>query len=166
MSKAIILIGMAGCGKTTIGREAAKLLGRPFIDVDELIEKLSGPIPQLFEHGEPHFRDCESEAIAQACIVEGAIIATGGGVVTRSANMSELKKAGTILFIDRPINKIVADIDVSTRPLFICGIEALNTAYVNRLPLYRQYADYIIENNGSMEDACRKVSELALEGKL
>lgn len=165
MSKSIVLIGMAGCGKTAIGREVARMLGRPFIDVDAVITEQSGPIPELFKQGEPYFRDCESEAIHQACTVPGAVIATGGGVVTRPANMAELKKAGVIVFIDRPLDRIVADIDISTRPLFICGIEAVHTTYVNRLPLYRQYADFIVENNGSLEEACCKVAEIALEGK-
>jgi shikimate kinase len=160
------LIGMAGSGKTTIGRETAELLGRPFIDVDGLIEQRFGPIPELFKQGEVYFRQCESQAIVEACTISGAVIATGGGVITQPQNMTELKKAGVILFIDRPIHKIVADIDVSTRPLFICGIEALNTAYTNRLPLYRQYADIIVENNGSVQDACLKVLELSREGKL
>lgn len=166
MSGAIAFIGMAGCGKTTIGRRVAKLLGRPFVDVDSLIEERFGPIPELFRHGEAFFREHEAEALKEACAVPGAVIATGGGIVTQPGCMAQLKAAGAVVFIDRPIHKIVMDIDISTRPLYVCGIEALNTAYVNRLPLYRKYADVTVPNDGSVDDVCRKVSELYGEGKL
>jgi shikimate kinase len=163
--KSIVLIGMAGCGKTTIGREAAERLGRPFIDLDDAIVDRFGPIPALFEKGEPHFRQCESLAVEDACKAEGAVIATGGGVVTQPGNMEALKRVGIVLFIDRPIDQIVRDIDVSTRPLYVCGVEALHTAYGNRLPLYRQYADFIVDNSGSAGDAVKKIIGIAREGK-
>jgi shikimate kinase len=164
--KAIVLIGMAGCGKTTIGREVARLLGRPFIDVDDAITERFGPIPQLFEQGEPHFRRCESQAVEAACSVPGAVIATGGGVVTQPGNMNALSRTGIIVFIDRPIDRISADIDLASRPLYVCGVEALHKTYINRLPLYRSYADFTVDNSGSVEDAVRKVMEIAGEGKL
>jgi shikimate kinase len=164
--KSIVLIGMAGCGKSTIGKYVARRLCRPFIDVDKAIEKHFGPIPKLFEPGEANFRQCETQAVEEACQEPGAVIATGGGVITQSINMEMLKKAGSIFFIDRPIDRIVRDIDVSTRPLFICGIEALNTAYHTRLPLYRQYADYVVANDGGIQDAVQKIIDIVLEGKL
>lgn len=161
MTKCIVLIGMAGSGKSTVGREAARLLGRSFVDVDDVIERRFGPIPKLFEQGETHFRQCETEALAEACAIPGAVIATGGGVVTQPKNMEMLRQAGVILFLDRPIHRIVADIDLSTRPLYVCGIEALSRTYQTRLPLYRQYADSIIDNSGSVEDACRRIIDIA-----
>jgi shikimate kinase len=163
--KAIVLIGMAGSGKTTIGREAARLAGRPFIDLDDAITGRFGPIPELFERGEPHFRRCEAQAVEEACGVPGAVIASGGGVVTQPGCMEKLRKAGTIIFIDRPVDKIAADIDLASRPLLVCGIEALYTAYDNRLPLYRKYADYIVDNSGSKAQAARRIIEIAGEGK-
>lgn len=166
MSKSIVLIGMAGCGKTTIGREAARLLGRPFLDVDDMITRRFGPIDGLFEKGEPYFRQCESAEMLEACKVPGAVIATGGGTVTQPLNMEKLRESGVIVFIDRPIDRIVRDIDLSTRPLYVCGVEALYKTYVNRLPLYKKYADFIIDNSGSLEEACQKVSTIATEGKL
>jgi shikimate kinase len=164
MNKSIILIGMAGCGKSTIGQQVSKLLNKPFIDLDDLIVQRFGPIPELFKQGEAFFREHESQALMEACTIPGAVIATGGGVVTVPQNMAELKKSGVIVFIDRPIHKIVLDIDVSTRPLYVCGIEALNTTYNNRLPLYRQYADYIVENDTTLTEVCQRVSDLFMEG--
>jgi shikimate kinase len=163
--KSIVLIGMAGSGKTTIGREAARLAGRPFIDLDDAITKRFGPIPKLFEQGEPHFRRCEAQAVEDACEVPGAVIATGGGVVTQPGCMEKLKHAGTIVFIDRPVDKIAADIDLASRPLLVCGMEALYSTYKDRLPLYREYADYIVDNSGSVAQAARKVIEIAGEVK-
>ena len=163
MKQSIILIGMAGSGKTTVGREAARLLEAPFIDVDAEIERKFGPIPKLFELGEAHFRQCESQAIVEACEAHGAVVATGGGVVTQPNNMEALKRAGVVIFLDRPIDRIIADIDLSTRPLYVCGVEALHKTYVNRLPLYRQYADVILDNSGSVEDACREIMRIVKE---
>lgn len=164
--KSVAFIGMAGSGKTTIGREAAKRLGRPFIDVDDVVAERFGPIPALFEKGEPYFRQCESQAVEAACGIPGAVIATGGGVVTQPGNMDALKKAGVVIFIDRPIDRIASDIDLASRPLYVCGVEALRAAYAKRLPLYRQHADAIVTNTGSIEDAVRKVIEITGEGKL
>jgi shikimate kinase len=164
--KSVVLIGMAGCGKTTIGREAARRLGLPFIDLDGVIEERFGPIPELFERGEPYFRHCESQAVDAACAGPRAVIATGGGVVTVPANMEMLRKTGVVVFIDRPIDRIVADIDVSTRPLYACGAGALNATYVKRLSLYRRYADYTVENTGSIDEAVQKIVDIAGEGIL
>ncbi len=161
MSNALILIGMAGSGKTTVGRETARLLNRPFVDVDEVIERRFGPIPKLFEQGEAHFRQCETNALAEVCSITGAVIATGGGVVTQPKNMELLRQAGMILFLDRPIHQIVADIDLSTRPLYVCGVEALNRTYQIRLPLYRQFADHIVDNSGGVEEACNQIIQIA-----
>lgn len=166
MSGSVVLIGMAGSGKTTLGRALAKRMERPFIDVDSLIETRFGKIADLFEKGEAYFRQYETEAVREACAMPGAVIATGGGVVTVAKNMRLIKASGCVLFIDRPIDRIVADIDLSTRPLYVCGIEALHRTYLTRLPLYRQYADYVVDNSGTVEDACRRVMELAEEGKL
>ncbi len=160
MSNALILIGMAGSGKTTVGRQVARLLDRLFVDVDDMIVRRFGPIPTLFEQGEAHFRQCETEALAEACAVSGAVIATGGGVVTQPQNMVMLRQAGTILFLDRPIHQIVKDIDLSTRPLYASGVDTLNHTYQTRLPLYRQYADHIIDNSGDVDDACRRIIQI------
>ncbi len=113
----IVLIGMAGCGKTTVGKKLAKELCRVFIDTDEQIVKETGkPIPQIFsEIGEEGFRKIEAETVQRiASSVTGAIISTGGGVILNEKNIQSLKRNGRIYFLNRPIDTIVPTED---RPL-------------------------------------------------
>ncbi|MBA2286369.1 MAG: 3-dehydroquinate synthase [Ktedonobacteraceae bacterium] len=98
----IFLVGLSGSGKSTVGRVLAERLGKPFLDTDTLIEEECGArIPAIFtRHGEDYFRDCESRVLAQAAHTEGgAIIATGGGIVTRSENRALLAEQGTTIFL-------------------------------------------------------------------
>lgn len=162
--RSIVLIGMAGSGKTTVGRALARRLGRPFVDVDDVVTARFGSIDGLFAQGEAAFRRCETEAVRIAAETAGAVIATGGGVVTRPENMELLGRAGLIVFIDRPVDRIVANIDLASRPLYACGVEALQKTYVNRLPLYRQYAGCTIANDGTVEDACDRIIACVGEG--
>lgn len=98
----IFLVGLSGSGKSTVGRVLAERLGKPFLDTDTLIEEERGArIPAIFtRHGEDYFRDCESRVLVQAAHTEGgAIIATGGGIVTRSENRALLAEQGTSIFL-------------------------------------------------------------------
>ena len=112
----IVLIGMPGCGKTTIGKVAAAELNMNFIDTDDEIAKEAGKeIPRIFEEaGEDGFRELESEIIARVSAVQGAVIATGGGAILRQRNIDLLKENGIIVFIDRPLEKLVT---TDNRPL-------------------------------------------------
>ena len=157
MKKLVALIGMPGSGKSTIGREAARLSGRPFVDLDDLITEKFGPIPKLFESGEPHFRQCEEAALRAALAMDGAVLATGGGIVTQPRCMAVLREHAKVLFLDRPLDRIVMDIDMASRPLLVCGVEALATMAKTRTLLYRQYADAIIPNEGTPEEACARI---------
>lgn len=105
MKQNIVLIGMMGCGKTTVGKRLSEQLNMPFIDTDVLIEETYGPIPKLFERGEDYFRDAESKIISEIASFEGAVISTGGGVVLREENVKALKEKGFLIFIDRPVDK-------------------------------------------------------------
>ena len=114
----LIFIGLPGCGKSTIGAMVAKALALPFYDADIVTERLAGEtIPHMFEKGEAYFRIRETEAIRQLCQKNRCVISCGGGVVTRKENMALLKKAGTIFFLDRDVEAIIASVDTSTRPL-------------------------------------------------
>ena len=119
MGKNIVLIGLPGCGKTTVGKILAKNMQRKFIDMDALIvaqEKRS--INEIFaSDGEKYFRDLETEFAKQVGAMQDMVIATGGGAVLRKENMDALKRNGMIYFLDRSAKAIAASVDVSERPL-------------------------------------------------
>jgi len=140
LTRNIVLIGMPGCGKTSIGAVLAKKLRREFADTDELVIQAAGKsIPAIFtDDGEDAFRKMETAALQSLCKQSGMVIATGGGVVTRSDNLRLIRQNSTIIYLDRDISTL----PVSGRPLSKCdGVEALA---VVRLPLYAQWSDYTI----------------------
>ncbi len=155
----IVLIGMPGCGKTTVGHALAAALGRPFFDTDELIVERKGrSIPEIFaSEGEQAFRDIESEVIRRTCLgTRGAVIATGGGAVLRPENVNALRRVGRLCFLDRDIENIVP---TEGRPLSR-DREALARRYAERYPIYCAAADVIIKPD---EDLGRRVETIRKE---
>ena len=138
----IVLIGMPGCGKTTVGRETARLSGRSFLDLDEEIIRRAGrPIPEIFaREGEQAFRELESQALADACAGNGQVIATGGGAVLRPENRSAMRRTGRVYFLRRELDALPTD----GRPLSQTG--NLAEMYRRRLPLYEETADAAVDN--------------------
>jgi len=153
----IILIGMPGSGKTSVGNLLAKRLGRQFIDIDCEIEKIAGcTIPEIFERdGEESFRELETKTLKQWGRESGLIIATGGGVVTREENYPHLHQNGKQVLLERDI----ANLDRSGRPLSQGDLQLL---YEQRLPLYRRFADFSVKNEGSLQDVVEQIVELIL----
>ena len=149
----IILIGMPGCGKSSIGRALSQRLPHRFVDADAEIETTAGrPIPQIFaEGGEPTFRDIESTVLAKLGKASGQVIATGGGCVTQSRNYTPLHQNGAIIWIQRPIETLPTE----GRPLSQAG--SLLEMYEKRSPLYAQFADFTVQNNGSISDAAEEI---------
>ena len=149
MKKDLILIGMPGSGKSSLGRRLAKKLGLPFLDLDKEIEKMAGKaIPQIFEtDGEDAFRLLETKAFASS-LGGGRVIATGGGIVTREENR-EIARQGVVLFIDRPLNQIMSEVKTETRPLLKDGKERLTVLYQERYDKYLAWADLRVVNDGS-----------------
>ncbi|EGT3617282.1 shikimate kinase [Clostridium perfringens] len=165
--RGVLLIGMPGSGKTTIGRELSKVLKMNFIDIDEFIEKSIGKeIKELFAQGEEVFRDLESKSCELLSTLKNVVISSGGGVVTKEENMSNFKEFITV-FINRPLDSIMEDIDTEGRPLLWDGKERLTNLYRERIDLYRKHNDIEIINDGTIEDAIREIvksiSELSLE---
>lgn len=160
--KNIVLIGMPGCGKTTIGRLVSQKLDIGFCDIDHYIEKKEGRIiPDIFkDNGEEYFRKLESEAVEKVSKKTGCMISTGGGVVKFHKNMELLKKSGIIIFINRTVESIISDIETDGRPLLKDGKEKLYKLYRERIDLYKKYSDYEVLNEGSLEDIVEKISEI------
>lgn len=157
----IVLIGMPGCGKTTIGKVLAKKLHRKFIDIDSCVEKTAGmSITQIFQEGEDAFRSLERAAVLQASNEADSVISTGGGVVKNYLNIVDLKKNGVIFFIDRPIENIIESLDSSSRPLLKDGVERIYNLFEERYDLYKKYSDFQILNDDKIEDVIEKIVEV------
>lgn len=139
--KNIVLIGMPGCGKSTIGKLLAEKTGKEFIDTDFLIEEEMGlSIPQIFEkYGEARFRQLENEKSNEIGILNTQVISTGGGMVLNPDNMKNLSQNGWIIFLDRPIEFLSRE----GRPLSSSTHAILKMAS-ERMTLYKNYSDYII----------------------
>jgi len=161
MKNKIVIIGMPGSGKTTLGRMLAEELNIKFFDMDEyIVEKTGKTTIQLFENGEEYFRDIESETCKELAQYDNILISTGGGVIKRKANIDVLNEEGLIIFIDRPVENILGDVDVSFRPLLKDGKEKLLKLYDERYALYNEYADEIVINNSDVRAAIDRIKEI------
>ena len=136
-------------GKTTIGRVLATRLNKDFIDIDQLIiEKINMDINSYFkEYGEEAFRKLEAKIIKEVSKDNNLVISTGGGAILNEENMKNLKHNGFVYFINRFISNLIPTDD---RPLS-SNQKDLNKLYKERLPLYKKYADYEIDNNSSLK---------------
>ena len=142
----IVLIGMPGCGKTTVGRALAEKLGRTFVDLDEEIVRRAGTsIPEIFaREGEAGFRERESALVREFGERTGLVVSTGGGVVTRRENYIPLKQNGLLLHLRRDPAALPTD----GRPL--SQATAPEELWRRRAPLYAAFADGEIDNNGTL----------------
>ncbi len=152
----IVLIGMPGCGKSTVGRILAELSGKKFIDADTAIEVYAGmTIPAIFaKYTEEGFRTIETEVLKQLGKESGLVIATGGGCVTRKENYNFLHQNGTIFWLQRDISLLPID----GRPL--SQLNKLEDLFAIRQPLYSQFADFAVVNNGLPEHTAKKILKL------
>lgn len=158
MNKNIVLIGMPGSGKTTLARLLSEKLNIQYVDLDEEIEAYAqDKISTLFEKGEKYFRDIESEVTDRFSKQFPFVIATGGGIILREKNMNALSENGVIIFLNRPLENIAADVVAGTRPLLRGDSKNLRILYDERIHLYNQYADIIIENNESPSKAVDQI---------
>ncbi len=158
MQENIVLIGMPGCGKSTLGRLLADALGKKFLDTDEeLVREAGKSIPDIFKtDGEAAFRRLETETLARLTKETGAVIATGGGVVTRPENEVLLRQNGRVIFLDTP----PAGLSVAGRPLSQARTpEAL---YRERLPLYRKMADITVPITRDVQSNLARIKEKLL----
>ena len=152
----IVLIGMPGCGKSTIGKALAKICNKEFADADERIIELAGKdIPSIFaEDGEEVFRQWETQALGELGKRSGLVIATGGGCVTKERNYPLLHQNGTILWLQRNIDLL----PTNERPL--SQAQKLADMYEVRKPMYQRFADHIIDNNSEAERTIEQIMEV------
>ncbi len=150
----IALIGMPGCGKTSVGMALARLTGRPFYDIDEMITQESGQSPaEIFtRQGEAAFRALETRMLASICKESGVIIATGGGVVTQAENLCLMRQNCRIVLLERPLDQLPTD----GRPLSLS--EGLDTLYQKRRHLYLGWCDRRYAHLG-IEAAAKAIKE-------
>ena len=154
----IVLIGMPGSGKSTVGQMIAEQLSLEFADTDTLIETQQGRIADIFAaQGEAIFRQMELTASRHAAQRQSTVISTGGGIVQTSAAMDALKQTGIVVYIDRPLDTLLQEVDTSSRPLLAGGREQLITLYNKRHALYRQYADLTVVNDGTAQQCAKDI---------
>ena len=167
-AKNIVLIGMPGSGKSTLGARLAQALGRTFVDMDAWITQHEGEsIPALFQRGEAVFRDAETRACRALGARRGLVIACGGGAVLREGNVALLRHNGRLYYLDRPVERIAADIDYSARPLLREeGLSRLRAQYEARRAIYERAADVCIANNGTLEEAVQQCIAYARGGNM
>ena len=152
----VVLIGMPGAGKTSCGKRLARMLGRPFVDIDEAILADTGrSAAQIIqEDGEEDFRRVETEVTASYCKRSGMVIACGGGVVTRPQNRDLLRQNGRVVLVDRPLDEL----SDKGRPVSQAkGVERLAA---ERMHLYHEWADVILRCTGSAQSDAELVKEL------
>ncbi len=152
----IVLVGMPGSGKTTIGKALSEALGKEFVDTDEIIVKEHGPISKIFEKkGEKYFRDLESVAVKSVALKNNLVIATGGGAVLRQENVDYLRGNGVVIFLDRPLEDIIPTDD---RPLSR-DYDALKKRYEERCDIYLSSCDIKTDVDGKLENSVRRILE-------
>lgn len=160
MKDNIVLIGMPGSGKSTLARMLSSKLRIPMVDLDSEIETITQKeISDLFEIGESYFRDIETQVAKKFALKNPLIISTGGGIILREENMRALQEHGVIVFLNRSIESISADVQISTRPLLQDGIHKLEKLHADRIDLYHKYAHITIENNDSLIVALNEIIE-------
>ena len=150
MTRHIFLIGMPGCGKSSLGRRVANNLHLPYRDTDSMVIQGAGcsTVTELFErYGEDAFRIAETNVLIQLTREEPAIISTGGGMVMRPHNRAIMRNSGLMVLIARPLEQILSDIKLDRRPLLAeKGLGEVERLYHERIDTYRSVADFVLDN--------------------
>ena len=158
----IVLCGFMGAGKTVVGKELAKIMGRKFVDTDEMIEEETGiSIPAIFAaRGEEYFRELEYEMCKKAAELKNVVVSTGGGAMTFERNVEAIKKGSKVVFLDASFDIICDRVgDASSRPLFK-DKENAKKLYDERREKYLAAADYIINGNISARKTALNIADL------
>ena len=166
MTKTVFLCGFMGCGKSTVGKVAAGMLGVQFVDLDEFIEQQQEmSIPVIFsKKGEEFFRDCETKAIKDFD-GKGAVVATGGGALLREENAEAAQAAGVVIFIDTDFETCYERIkDDPHRPIaYNSTKQQLKDRFEQRRPLYEAHSQFTIDGALSPAMMAKQIKEIAAQ---
>ena len=146
----IFLVGMAGAGKTSLGRRLATNLNLPFIDTDQRVSEIMGmSVIEIFQSfGEAFFRNAESGVLMELVGKPPCVVSTGGGLPTVQENVQLMQNLGIIIHVDRQLDQILSDIKMERRPTLIGGShENVIDQYNERIGYYRACADYRLDNS-------------------
>ena len=158
LERHVFLIGMPGCGKSSLGKRVANTMRIPYVDMDQRISDAVGcSIPDIFEHyGEQAFRNAETNTLIQLTRETPSLISTGGGTVLRENNRAIMRNHGVIVLIDRPLEEIMGDIKLDRRPLLAQkGLSEVERLYHERIDIYRSIADFVMDNGNGYHAGLR-----------
>ncbi|MBR4890993.1 MAG: shikimate kinase [Clostridia bacterium] len=167
-NKNIVLIGMSGAGKSTIGIALSYKMKMPFVDMDNYIERNQGMrITEIFDtYGNDYFRNLESEtALYMAENYKKTIISTGGGIILNPENMINLKKNGIVIYINRSVENILKTLNAEKRPLLRDNPEKLYDMYKERHSIYLKYADIVVYNSSDFKSGVENVYNAVMSYK-
>lgn len=163
MDRHIFLVGMPGSGKSVLGRRVAMKLQMPYLDTDAYLTEITGMnTARLYEtYGEKAFRDGETRLLQDLVTARPGMISTGGGVALREENRRLMRNHGLIVLIDRPIDDIMIDIRAEKRPLLAQkGREEIERIYQERMPIYRDAADVVLDNGNGFHSGLAGLEDI------
>ena len=166
LDRHIFLIGMQGCGKSSLGKRVARETGLSFMDTDAMVAgSVGGTVNEFFaQYGEETFRKAETGALALLTRARPMMISTGGGTVMNPVNRHIMRSWGTIVLIDRPLEDILSDIKLDRRPtLRDGGLTEVERVYNERIQIYRDLADIVVRNDQGYHMAVYTLSRLVRE---
>ena len=158
LERHVFLIGMPGCGKSSLGKRVANNLRIPYVDMDQRISDAVGcTVSDMFErYGEQAFRNAETNTLIQLTRETPSLISTGGGTVLRENNRAIMRNHGVIVLIDRPLEEIMGDIKLDRRPLLAQkGLGEVERLYHERIDIYRSVADFVMDNSNGYHAGMR-----------
>lgn len=164
----IVLIGMSGAGKSTVGIALSYKLRMPFVDMDNYIERKMGmTVSEIYEkYGNDRFRDIETEVAKHIGEnYKNTIVSTGGGAILRPENMEYLKKNGYVIYINRSVEHILKTLNAEKRPLLKGNPERLYKMYEERHELYLKYADICVVNGSDFKSGVENVYDAIMNIK-
>lgn len=163
LERHVFLIGMPGCGKSSLGRKVSSMLHIPYVDMDQRISDVVGcTVSDMFErYGEQAFRNAETNTLIQLTREKPSLISTGGGTVLRENNRAIMRNHGVIVLIDRPLEEIMGDIKLDRRPLLAQkGLSEVERLYHERIDIYRSVADFVMDNSNGYHAGLRGLEQI------